>query len=75
MVTLKLTNGDETYFITILDFLTIQDLINELKKRIVLNNPQLLYRGEPLSPYSSISSFKFKDNAKIIFNDKYNGGF
>lgn len=75
MVDVRLTNGENTFFITIYDNNTIQDLIDELKKRIVLNNPQLLYKGEPLSPYSLISSFNFKNNAKIVFNDKYNGGF
>lgn len=75
MIGLRLTNGENTFFITVYGYNTIQDLINELKKRIVLNNPQLLYRGEPLSPNSLISSFNFKNNAKILFNDKYNGGF
>ena len=74
MVELRLTNGEYDFFITIAEYLTIQDLINELKKRITLNNPQLLFRGEPLNTNSSISSFNFKNRAKIIFNDKYNGG-
>ena len=74
MVELKLSNGEDTFFINIADYLTIQDLINELKKRKTLNAPQLLYRGEPLNPSDTISSFNFKTRAKIIFNDKYNGG-
>jgi len=74
MVELRLSNGDNTFFITISDSSTIQDLINELKNRLPLNNPQLLFRGEPLNPSSYISSFNFKNKAKIIFNDKYNGG-
>lgn len=73
-IELKLTNGENTYFIIIEGLLTIQDLINELKKRIILNAPQLLYRGEPLNPSSLISAFNFKNKAKILFNDKYNGG-
>ena len=74
MVELKLTNGEYTYFIVIEEFKTIQDLINKLRERIVLNAPQLLYQGEPLNPSSYISSFNFKNKAKILFNDKYNGG-
>jgi hypothetical protein len=74
MVELRLTNGEYDFFIPIAEYLTIQDLINELKKRITLNNPQLLFRGEPLNASSLISSFNFKNRAKIIFNDKYNGG-
>ncbi len=74
MVELKLTDGEHTFFITISEYATVQDLIDELKKRITLIRPTLLCKGEPLSPGAIISTLKLKNFQKIIFNDKYNGG-
>lgn len=74
MVELKLTYGENTFFIIVKDYETVQDLIDKLKERIILNNPTLLYKGEPLNTGSTISSLKLKNLQKIIFNDKYNGG-
>jgi len=76
MVELKLTDGDpeHVYFIFINDDLTVKDLIDKLKKRINLNNPTLLYKGEPLDPNTVISTLNLKNLQKIVFNDKYNGG-
>ena len=77
MVTVKLTDGDRDheYFIEIEEYLTVKDLIERLKKRIFLNNPTLLLKGEPLKPDTIISSLKLKNLQKIVFNDKYNGGY
>lgn len=74
MVTVKLTDGEHIYFIEIEEYQTVQDLINELKKRIILRQPTLLLKGEPLRTGTTISSLKLKNFQKIIFNDKYNGG-
>jgi hypothetical protein len=74
MIELKLSNGEDTFFIQISENSTVEDLINELKNRTPVNNPQLLYKGEPLDPSAFLSSFNFKNKAKIIYNDKYNGG-
>ena len=74
MVVLKLTDGEHTFFITINELSTVQDLIDELKKRITLIRPTLLCKGEPLNPNAMISNLRFKEFQKIIFNDKYNGG-
>ena len=62
MVELKLTDGEHTFFITISEYATVQDLIDELKKRITLIRPTLLCKGEPLSPGAIISRKEETDN-------------
>jgi hypothetical protein len=37
MVELKLTDGENTFFIIVKDYETVQDLIDKLKERIILN--------------------------------------